>query len=78
MVDILEGAEPFAFEGNDIGVLVVHGFTGCPQSMRYLGEELHKRFGFRVVGPRWPVTARRSMTWPPQAVPTGLVKQTGR
>ena len=35
MVDILEGAEPFAFEGNDIGVLVVHGFTGCPQSMRY-------------------------------------------
>ena len=54
MVDILEGAEPFAFEGNDIGVLVVHGFTGCPQSMRYLGEELHKRFGFTVVGPRLP------------------------
>lgn len=54
MVDILEGAEPFAFEGNDIGVLVVHGFTGCPQSMRYLGEELNKRFGFTVVGPRLP------------------------
>jgi len=54
MVDILEGAEPFEFEGNDIGVLVVHGFTGCPQSMRYVGEELHKRFGFTVVGPRLP------------------------
>ena len=54
MVDILEGAEPFEFEGNDIGVLVVHGFTGSPQSMRYVGEELHKRFGFTVVGPRLP------------------------
>jgi carboxylesterase len=54
MTDIMNGAEPFAFEGNDIGVLVLHGFTGSPQSMRYLGEELHKRFGFTVVGPRLP------------------------
>ena len=54
MVDILEGAEPFEFEGNDIGVLVVHGFTGSPQSMRYVGEQLHKKFGFTVVGPRLP------------------------
>jgi carboxylesterase len=49
---VLEGAEPFAFEGNDIGVLVVHGFTGTTQSMRYLGEQLNKRFGFTTVGPR--------------------------
>jgi carboxylesterase len=49
---ILDGAEPFAFEGGDIGVLVIHGFTGTTQSMRYLGEQLHKRFGFTVSGPR--------------------------
>ncbi|CAG0996666.1 Thermostable monoacylglycerol lipase [Burkholderiales bacterium] len=54
MVEVMKGAEPFAFEGNDIGVLVLHGFTGCPQSMRYVGEELHRRFGFTIVGPRLP------------------------
>jgi carboxylesterase len=54
MVAVLEGAEPFAFEGNDIGVLVIHGFTGSTQSMRDLGEGLHKRYGFTVVGPRLP------------------------
>jgi carboxylesterase len=54
MVEIMAGAEPFQFEGNDVGVLVVHGFTGSTQSMRYLGEGLHKKFGFSVVGPRLP------------------------
>lgn len=54
MVAVMQGAEAFAFEGNDIGVLVVHGFTGSTQSMRYLGEGLHRRFGFSVVGPRLP------------------------
>ncbi len=54
MVEVLKDAEPFQYEGNDIGVLVVHGFTGSTQSMRYLGESLHRRFGFSVVGPRLP------------------------
>jgi len=54
MPSILQGAEPFVFEGNDIGVLVSHGFTGTTQSMRYLGEQLHRRFGFTVLGPRLP------------------------
>jgi len=54
MTQVLAGAEPFAFEGNDIGVLVSHGFTGTPQSMRHYGEQLHRRFGFSVVGPRLP------------------------
>ena len=54
MVAVLPGAEPFAFEGNDVGVLVVHGFTGSTQSVRDLGEGLHKRHGFTVVGPRLP------------------------
>lgn len=48
---ILPGAEPFHFEGNDVGVLVCHGFTGTTQSMRFLGEALHQR-GYTVIGPR--------------------------
>ena len=54
MTEILEGAEPFAFEGGDIGVLLVHGFTGSPHSLRYVGEQLHEKFGFTVVGIRLP------------------------
>lgn len=33
---ILDGCEPWAAEGGPHGVLVLHGFTGCPQSMRGL------------------------------------------
>lgn len=54
MVAVLKGAEPFSLEGNDVGVLVLHGFTGSTQSIRYLGEELHRRFGFTVAAPRLP------------------------
>jgi carboxylesterase len=49
---ILEGAEPFHFKGDERSVLVLHGFTGTTQSVRYLGEQLHDRFGFTVSGPR--------------------------
>jgi carboxylesterase len=31
---LLPGAEPFRHHGGPVGVLVVHGFTGSPQSMR--------------------------------------------
>ncbi|WP_026699644.1 alpha/beta hydrolase [Salibacterium aidingense] len=48
---VMEGAEPFYFEGNDTGVLVIHGFTGTTQSMRPLGESFHQA-GFTVFGPR--------------------------
>jgi carboxylesterase len=48
---IMQGAEPFFFKGNHIGVLVCHGFTGTTQSMRYLGEQLNGA-GFTVIGPR--------------------------
>jgi carboxylesterase len=54
MVAVLQGAEPFSFEGNDVGVLVLHGFTGSTQSIRDLGGGLHKRYGFTVVAPRLP------------------------
>ena len=54
MVAVLQGAERFSLEGNDVGVLVQHGFTGSTQSIRELGENLHRRFGFSVVAPRSP------------------------
>lgn len=38
MSEILPGAEPLVVEGGPIGVLVLHGFTGNPQSMRPLAE----------------------------------------
>lgn len=48
---ILPGAEPFHYVGNTVGVLVSHGFTGTPQSMRHLGEQIHAA-GYTVLGPR--------------------------
>lgn len=35
---LLPGAEPYRHEGGPVGVLVVHGFTGSPQSMRPWAE----------------------------------------
>ena len=31
---LLPGAEPFEFDGGPVGVLLVPGFTGSPQSTR--------------------------------------------
>lgn len=36
----MQGAEPFASPGGPGGVLVLHGFTGNPQSMRSLAEAI--------------------------------------
>ncbi len=34
----IPGAEPWSAAGGPLGVLVLHGFTGNPQSMRSLAE----------------------------------------
>jgi carboxylesterase len=39
-VPVLPGAEHYAHDGGDVGVLVVHGYTGTPQSMRPWAEHL--------------------------------------
>ena len=52
MTNIMPGAEPFYFEGDDRAVLLIHGFTGSTQSMRFVGEHLNSNFGFTVSGPR--------------------------
>jgi carboxylesterase len=50
---VLEGAEPFSAAGGDAGVLVCHGFTGNPQSMRPLAEAFAGA-GFTVELPLLP------------------------
>lgn len=60
---VMPGAEPFASDPEpgtgpdagrrDIGVVLCHGFTGTPQSMRPWGEHLAAE-GFGVRGPRLP------------------------
>jgi carboxylesterase len=50
---VLPGAEAFRFDGGPIGIMLQHGFSGCPASMRPFGEWLHAR-GVTVVAPRLP------------------------
>lgn len=48
---IIPTAEPFFFPGNEIGCLLVHGFTGTPKEMRWMGEYLAEQ-GYSVHGVR--------------------------
>ncbi|MER5930421.1 alpha/beta fold hydrolase [Streptomyces sp. NPDC002054] len=50
---VLPGAEPFRHEGGEVGVLLCHGFTGSPQSMRPWAEYLAER-GLTVSLPLLP------------------------
>jgi carboxylesterase len=52
-VTVLPGAEAWSAEGGRAGVLVLHGFTGCPQSMRGLAEACAAA-GYAVELPRLP------------------------
>ncbi|HXP18778.1 MAG TPA: alpha/beta fold hydrolase [Streptosporangiaceae bacterium] len=50
---VLPGAEPYSHEGGPTGVLLCHGFTGCPQSLRPWAEYLAEA-GLTVSLPRLP------------------------
>jgi carboxylesterase len=50
---IVPGAEPWSADGNRIGILVLHGFTGSPASMKPLGHRLAEE-GWTVRVPRLP------------------------
>jgi carboxylesterase len=50
---LMPGAEPFHHDGGDIGVLLCHGFTGSPQSLRPWADYLAKE-GLSVSLPRLP------------------------
>ena len=51
---IMPGAEPFYFSGDRTGCLLIHGFTGTPNEMRWLGTQLstagHTVLGVRLAG----------------------------
>ncbi|WP_405781450.1 alpha/beta hydrolase [Streptomyces sp. NBC_00859] len=50
---VLPGAEPYRHEGGETGVLLCHGFTGSPQSLRPWAEHLAAR-GLTVSLPLLP------------------------
>lgn len=53
MSQIIPGAEPFFFPGDPSkpGCLLIHGFTGTPREMRWMGVSLHSQ-GFTCLGVR--------------------------
>ncbi|CAL9420423.1 alpha/beta hydrolase [Streptomyces sp. enrichment culture] len=50
---VLPGAEPYRHEGGEVGVLLCHGFTGSPQSLRPWAQFLAER-GLTVSLPLLP------------------------
>ncbi len=50
---LIEGADAWSADGNETGVVVVHGFTGSPRSVRPWGEHLADA-GYSVEVPRLP------------------------
>jgi carboxylesterase len=44
--------EPFFLPGGRTGILLVHGFTGTPKEMRWMGEYLNRELGFTCLGVR--------------------------
>jgi carboxylesterase len=52
-VPLLPDAEPFNHDGNKIGVLVSHGFTGQPKSIKPWAQHLADQ-GYTVRAPRLP------------------------
>lgn len=48
---IIPSAEPFYLPGKNTGCILVHGFTGTPKEMRWLGEYLNEK-SVTVIAPR--------------------------
>jgi carboxylesterase len=53
MPDVLPEAQPLSVIGSDVGVLVLHGFTGNPMSMRPIADAMAAA-GYSVEMPRLP------------------------
>ncbi len=71
VAQVVEGCEPVSHRGvSDVGVLVVHGFTGSPASMRSVSDAMIAA-GHHVEAPRLPghgtsvddLTTRRWADW---------------
>ena len=65
---ILPTAEPFFLPGDETGCLLVHGFTGTPKEMRWLGEYLNAAgrtvLGVRLAGHATSMDHMARMRWP--------------
>ena len=48
----IQTAEPFFLPGNRTGILLIHGFTGTPKEMRWMGEYINHELGFTCLGVR--------------------------
>ncbi|MCK6581682.1 MAG: alpha/beta fold hydrolase [Anaerolineales bacterium] len=48
---IIDTAEPFLLPGNRTGILLIHGFTGTPKEMRWMGDYLNG-LGYSCLGVR--------------------------
>ena len=52
---IIPGAGPFYFEGNDVGILMFHGFGGGTCSdLKYIAQDLYNRQGYTLHLPLFP------------------------
>ena len=56
---VLPGAEPFAHDGGDVGVLLCHGFTGTPQSL----QPWARRLADEGLSVRLPLLPGHGTTW---------------
>jgi carboxylesterase len=48
--NIRDNAGPFFYKGNDVGIILVHGFSSTAQEMMELGQLLHEKFGYSTFG----------------------------
>lgn len=68
MTNIMRGAEPFEMKGGATGCLLVHGFTGTPNEMRWLGAQLatdgHTVHGLRLPGHATSPEEMSTTRWP--------------
>ncbi|GAB4336371.1 MAG: carboxylesterase [Calditrichia bacterium] len=65
----LPGSEPIFLEGNNLGFLFVHGFTGGPYEGAEIARRLHKEFNCTVSVPLLPghgtqPSDLKSVSWP--------------
>ena len=51
MKTLMSGGEPFLYPGGDVGCLLIHGFPGAPEEMRWMGQYLSEQ-GFTALGVR--------------------------
>ena len=68
MTQIMAGAEPFFFQGDSTGCLLVHGFTGTPNELRWLGRQLaadgRTVLGVRLAGHGTTPEEMNTTHWP--------------